>query len=100
MGEDITSQDLVKDMEKAIEAIWSIDLDKLREQIRSEVEAELRTEIREELRDEIRAELEDACNAAADSEAPEIGDDLNWGQDDATGLAHFLTFFDENWSDV
>lgn len=93
----MSSQDTMKEIAKAIDALWSIDLDALKEAIREELMAEVRDEIRQELIDEIRAELDSAVTDAEDDDAPEIGTDSAWGKDDATGLRAFLTTFDQNW---
>lgn len=90
-------QHTIKAVEQAIDALWSIDLDKVRDAIRAELMAEVRDEVRQEVIDEIRAELESAAESAEDESAPEIGTESDWGQDDATGLRAFLTFFDRNW---
>lgn len=91
-------QNTMKGIEDAIGALWSIDLDTVREAIRAELMAEVRDEIRQELVDEIRSELESACNDAEDEGAPEIGtEEVGWGQDEAAGLRAFLTLFDQNW---
>lgn len=93
----MSSQDTMKAISQAIDALWSIDLDSLRDAIREELMAEVRDEIRQETIDEIRAELEAAVNDAEGEGAPEIGTESAWGQDDATGLRAFLTVFDQNW---
>jgi len=91
------NQNTIKGIEDAIGALWSIDLDKVREAIREELMAEVRDEVRQELIDEIREELESAADSAEHESAPEIGTGDTWGQDDATGLRAFLTVFDLNW---
>jgi hypothetical protein len=86
-------QNTLGDIEKALNALYFVDMDKVRE----ELVAEARGEIRQELIDEIRAELEDACEQANAGDAPEIGTADTWGQDDAAGLRAFLVQFDANW---
>lgn len=93
----MSSQDTMKEIAKAIDALWSIDLDGLKDAIREELMAEVRDEIRQETIDEIRAELSDAVDAAESSYSPEIGTDSEWGQDQAIGLRAFLTTFDLSW---
>lgn len=90
-------QNTIKAVEKAIDALWSINLDSVKDAIREELMAEVRDEIRQELIDEIRNELDSAVTDAEDEGAPEIGTDSAWGQDDAAGLRAFLTTFDGNW---
>jgi hypothetical protein len=93
----MTSQDLMKQLEDTISALYYINLDQIRDAIRDELEAEVRDEVRQELIDEIRTELEDAVNAAGEDDAPEIGTAEAWGQDDAAGLGSFLRYFDQSW---
>jgi hypothetical protein len=93
----MTSQDTMKMISAAIDALWSIDLDALKEAIREELMAEVRDEIRQETIDEIRGELESAVQDADSSDAPEIGTESAWGKDDTAGLNAFLAVFNENW---
>jgi len=92
-----SSQETLKTIETAIEALRWIDLDALKDAIREELMAEVRDEIRQELVDEIRDELASAAAAAEDDDAPEIGTEQAWGKDDAAGLNAFLVVFDQNW---
>ena len=84
-----SSQETLKTIETAIEALRWIDLDALKDAIREELMAEVR--------DEIRDELASAAAAAEDDDAPEIGTEQAWGKDDAAGLNAFLVVFDQNW---
>lgn len=93
----MSDQNTIKTLESAIDALWSIDLDKVKDAIREELMAEVRDEIRQETIDEIRGELESAVDDAEGESAPEIGTESAWGQDDAAGLRAFLTVFDQNW---
>jgi hypothetical protein len=93
----MSDQNPMKAIEQAIYALWSIDLDQVKDAIRAELMAEVRDEIRQELIDEIRDELESAVNDAEDESAPEIGTENAWGQDDAVVLRAFLTTFDQTW---
>lgn len=91
------SQEMIKQFEEMVSALYYFDLDKLRDAIREELVAEVRDEVRQELIDEIRGELESAADAANESDAPEIGTEEAWGKDEAAGLTRFLEFFDLNW---
>ena len=90
-------QNTLKAVEEALYALYYVDMDAVREQIREELLAEVKDEIRQEIIDEIRSELSDAVDAANEDDAPEIGTSEAWGKDDAAGLGAFLTFFDQNW---
>ena len=90
-------QNILSDVEKAVQALYFVDFDAVREAIRAELMAEVRDEIREELVQEIREELESAVDAANEDDAPEIGTSAAWGKDDAAGLGAWLTTFNETW---
>jgi thermostable 8-oxoguanine DNA glycosylase len=91
------SQELMKQLEETISALYFINLDEIRDAIREELVAEVRDEVRQELADEIREELEFAVEAANKDDAPEIGTDGDWGKDDAAGLSSFLETFNTTW---
>ena len=73
----------LEDLEKGIQDLWfSLNVDT----IRAALLEELRDEVRTELIDQFRDELECAINTASADDAPEVGNESEYGSDELKGL--------------